>query len=196
MRALRWIFAVENSWDAARLRRASARPPGHFRIESYGAHGSCDGVVVRGRVVDDPPLSAAVDGEGVWTAVRRSVRGFLTDELPEVPLRVVVGGTEARTRTDSEGYFLVRLAPGPLDGSAVTGSVELAGDYRGVTEPHTTPIAVHVPPRMLLSASSPTSTTRSSRPVFQRVARWSSRRSPAPPSRGSPSPVQSSSTAT
>ena len=145
MRALRWIFAVERSWDAAQLRRASARPPGHFRIESYGAHGSSHGVVVRGRVVDDPPLSAAVDGEGAWTAVRRSVRGFLTDELSDVPLRVVVGGTEVHTRTDSEGYFLVRLDPGPLDRSRTTGSVELAGDYRGVTELHITPIAVCVP---------------------------------------------------
>ena len=102
-------------------------------------------MVVRGRVVDDPPLSAAVDGEDVWTAVRRTLRGFLTDELSGVPLRVAVAGAEVHTVSDSEGYFLVQLDPGPLGGPVTTGTVELAGEYRGVTEPNTTPFAVHVP---------------------------------------------------
>ena len=145
MRALRWIVAAEDAWDARRRPRRAARRPAHFRIEAYGGHGSSEGVVVRGRVVDDLPLSAAMVGEGRRTALGRTLRGFLTAELPGVPLRVVVAGAEVHTNTDAEGYFLVRLDAGPLVDISTTGTVELAGEYRGVTETHATPITVHVP---------------------------------------------------
>ncbi|QNN52675.1 phosphatase domain-containing protein [Nocardioides mesophilus] len=121
-------------------------PPDHFRIEAYGGHGSTDGVVVRGRVLDDPPLSEAVEGEGVGAAIRRTVRGFVTDELPGVPLRVTVADTTAETASDAEGYFLTRLRPDPdqLTSPWTCGTVELAGEYRGVTDPHRTPFEVRV----------------------------------------------------
>ena len=145
MTRLRWINAVESAWDARRLRRAEARTPENFRIETYGGHGTGAGVVVRGRVVDDPPLSSAVEGEGVVTAVRRTLRGFLTDELPGVPLRILLGDADVPAVTDPEGYFLVRLHPGPLLGPTATGTVALDGAYRGLAQPHSTPLAVHVP---------------------------------------------------
>jgi phosphatidate phosphatase APP1 len=85
-----------------------------------------------------------VEGESVRTALRRTLRGFITNELPGVPLRVVVGGAEVRTVTDLEGYFLVHLDPGSFDGPCPTGIVELAGDYRGLTDRHATPFEVHV----------------------------------------------------
>ena len=107
MGALRWIVAAEHAWDRARARRRAERQPEHFRIESYGGHGSSAGIVVRGRVVDDPPLSSAVEGEGVRAAVRRQVRGFLTDELPGVPLRIEVAGTEVDDR-ERRGRLLPR----------------------------------------------------------------------------------------
>jgi phosphatidate phosphatase APP1 len=145
--ARRWVLRLERVWDAARLRRTGSGPPGHFRIEPYVGHGSAEGVVVRGRVVDDPPLSEAVEGEGVGAAVRRTVRGFLTDELPGVPLRIAVGNATAETVTDAEGYFLTRVQPDPdrLEAPWTGGTVELAGEYRGLTDPHTTPIEVRVP---------------------------------------------------
>lgn len=146
MGASRWVVRLEQAWDAMRLRRASARTPRHLRIESYGGHGGVEGVVVRGRVLDDPPLSEAVEGEGMAAAVRRTVRGFLTDELPGVPLRVSVAGVTVEAVTDADGYFHTRLAPDPerLTSPWTTGSVELAGGYRGLTDPHTTPLAVRV----------------------------------------------------
>ncbi len=67
---------------------------------------------MRGRVLDDPPPSDAVEGEGVGAATRRTVREFLTDDLPGVPLRVTVAGTTAETVTDADGYFRVRLRAG------------------------------------------------------------------------------------
>jgi phosphatidate phosphatase APP1 len=104
-------------------------------------------VVVRGRVLDDPPPSEAVEGEGVVAAVRRTLRHFMTDELPGVPLRITVGGTVVETVTDPEGYFLVRLTPerGSLTSPWTTGTVELAGAYRGLTESRTTTLDVRVP---------------------------------------------------
>jgi phosphatidate phosphatase APP1 len=146
MGASRWIVRLERAWDAARRRRASTRTPAHLRIEAYGGHGGAEGVVVRGRVLDDPPLSEAVEGEGVVAAVRRTLRGFLTDELPGVPLRVSVAGATVRAVSDEDGYFHARLRPDPgrLSSPWTAGSVELGGDYRGCTGPHTAPLAVRV----------------------------------------------------
>ena len=102
---------------------------------------------MRGRVLDDPPPSDAVEGEGVGAATRRTVREFLTDDLPGVPLRVTVAGTTAETVTDDDGYFRVRLLPEPdqLTAPWTNGTVELAREYRGLREPRTTPLEVMVP---------------------------------------------------
>lgn len=147
MSAYRWVVALEKAWDAARLRRAGGRPPAHFRIEPYVGHGGTEGVVVRGRVLDDPPPSEAVDGEGVGAAVRRTLRDFVTNELPGVPLRVSVAGASVEAVTDAEGYFVVRLHADPdeLASPWTTGTVELGGDYRGLTGSHTAPLDVRVP---------------------------------------------------
>ena len=147
MSVRRWVIELERTWDAVRLRRRESRPPADFRIEPYVGHGSAEGVVVRGRVLDDPPPSEAVEGEGVGAAVRRTLRQFVTDELPGVPLRITVAGATVETATDDEGYFLARLRPEPgtLTSPWTTGTVELAGDYRGLTDPHTTGVEVRVP---------------------------------------------------
>jgi phosphatidate phosphatase APP1 len=147
MNARRWVVGLERAWDAVRLRRAGSRPPESFRIEPYVGHGSAAGVVVRGRVLDDPPPSEAVEGEGVGAAVRRTLRSFVTDELPRVPLRVTVAGTSVDAVTDSEGYFLARLRPDPdaLTSPWAAGTVELADAYRGLAEPRCAPLEVRVP---------------------------------------------------
>src|SRR5919107_3222065 len=113
MNASRWARRMEQAWDGARLRRAGTRTPVDLRIEPYIGHGSEQGVVVRGRVLDDPTPTEAMHGEGVGASVRRTVRRFLTDDLPGVPLRVTVAGTTVKTVTDADGYFRVRLQPKP-----------------------------------------------------------------------------------
>ncbi len=130
----RWVVAVESAWDRRRLRRAASRTPAHFRIEPYIGHGGPAGVVVRGRVLDNPLTGEAVEDESVRAAVRRTVRHFLTDELPGVPLRVTVGDASVDAVTDEEGYFLVRVpaSPSSLSSPWTSGVVALAGDYRGV----------------------------------------------------------------
>ncbi|MGH3507216.1 MAG: phosphatase domain-containing protein, partial [Nocardioidaceae bacterium] len=147
MGARRWVVSLERAWDATRLRRAGTRLPADFRIEPYLGHAGPEGVVVRGRVLDDPPPSDAVEGEGVGAAVRRTLRHFVTDELPGVPLRIAVAGETVETATDAEGYFLARLHPDPagLVSPWTSGTVELGGWYRGLTDPQTTPLEVRVP---------------------------------------------------
>ena len=193
-----WVLAAERKLDAVRLRRAGTRPPAHFRIEPYIGHGGPAGVVVRGRVLDNQLGSEAEAGEGVRAAARRTLRHFVTNELPGVPLRITVAGTSVDAESDEEGYFLVRLATPAeaLTSPWTTGTIELRGDYRGVTSAHARTSRCWCRPLALASASSPTSTTRSSRPACSGRCGWSSRPSPARPSRGRRSPGRPSSTAT
>jgi phosphatidate phosphatase APP1 len=143
----RWLVRLERTYDGWRRRRAGDRPPEDFRIECYLGHGGAAGVVVRGRVVDDPEPSEAVEGEGVRAAVGRVLRHFHTDDLPGVPLRVTVGDAAVDTETDADGYFRVRLHPDPasLTSPWTTGTVELARCHRGLEGPFTTPVVVLVP---------------------------------------------------
>jgi phosphatidate phosphatase APP1 len=142
----RLVVALERAWDGARLRRRRSGTPEHFRIEPYIGHGGPAGAVVRGRVLDNPMASEAVDGEGVRDAMRRTLRHFLTDELPGVPLEITLGGASFETVTDADGYFLARVpsAPGTLESPWTRGTVALRGDYRGTTG-HTAPVDVRVP---------------------------------------------------
>ena len=141
------VVALERAWDEARVRRERSRTPEHFRIEPYLGHGGPAGAVVRGRVLDNPIASEAVDGEGVGAAARRTLRHFLTRELRSVPLTVSVGSASVDTETDADGYFLVRVptTPGDLAAPWTMGSIELRDDYRGVTRPRTEPVEIRVP---------------------------------------------------
>ena len=143
----RMVVAAERAWDGARLRRARSRSPVNFRIEPYIGHGGPAGAVVRGRVLDNPLGTEAMDGEGAGAALRRTLRNFLTNELPGVPLRITLAGVSAETVTDAEGYFLVRVptAPQTLVSPWTEGSVELHGDYRGITGLRAAPVDVRVP---------------------------------------------------
>jgi phosphatidate phosphatase APP1 len=90
----------------------------------------------------------AVEGEGAVAALRRTVRTFLTDDLPGVPLRITVNGSSVAVVTDADGYFRTRLHPDPsrLDRPWSAGTVELAGPYRGLVGRHPTSFEVLVPP--------------------------------------------------
>ncbi len=141
-----WLLVeAERRWDAARLRRTAGRTPESFRIDAYLGHGGPEGVVVRGRVLDNPPMTPAMEGEGAGAALRRSLSQFVTDELPGVPLKVTVGDACAEVETDGEGYFHAELRPSALADPWQDGEVELAGEYRGLTEPHRTPVRIRVP---------------------------------------------------
>ncbi len=142
------LTAVERRWDALRHARRAGRVPQDFRIVTYLAHGSAalGRVVVRGRVLDNPEPPETIEGESTWAAVRRSVAGFLTRELPGVPLRVEVGGAAAETSTDVDGYFRVELDGAELSAPWTKGRVVLAAPYRGIRVA-ATPVRVRVSER-------------------------------------------------
>ena len=137
------VLAAERAWDS----RGGDSTPEHFRIEPYIGHGGPAGTVVRGRVLDNPVASEAMPEEGVRAATRRTLRHFVTDELPGVPLRVTVAGVSVDAESDAEGYFLVRVPPpaGSLTAPWTTGTVELRGDYRGVSDAEPALVEVRVP---------------------------------------------------
>ncbi|CAM3658272.1 App1 family protein [Nocardioides zeicaulis] len=141
----RLVVAAEGAWEGRPGRRG--RPPAHFRIETYLAHGGPQGTVVRGRVLDNPLEREAEEDEGARAAARRTLGTFLTNELPDVPLRVTVAGTTVETRTDRDGYFVVRVPtdPAALVSPWTDGTIELAEAYRGIEPPRSAPVRVRVP---------------------------------------------------
>lgn len=138
-RARTVLSAVERRWDAVRRSRWGDKVAADFRIVTYVGHGSAGPsgrgrAVVRGRVLDDAEPAETMAGETPWAAVRRSVAGFLTTELPDVHLRIEVGGVSVETRTDDDGYFRVELDDVELSAPWTDGRAVLATPYRGVDE--------------------------------------------------------------
>ena len=144
-RKQRILVDAEHALEGLLRHKKRRKPPQHFRIDAYGGHGGREGVVVRGRVMDNPPPSEAVEGEGLGAAVRRSLGQFATDELPGVPLRVGVGDAVAETETDREGYFRIELRPSTVGEPWEPGWVELRAAYRGLEPGFRTPTRVRVP---------------------------------------------------
>ena len=141
----RLVVAAERAWEDRPGRRT--RTPAHFRIVTYLAHAGPAGTVVRGRVLDNPLESEVEEDEGARAAARRTLGTFLTNELPDVPLRVTVAGASVEVRTDREGYFRVQV---PTDLSSLQspwteGTVELTEAYRGIDPPRSAPLRVRVP---------------------------------------------------
>ncbi len=143
----RLVVTAERIWDAAWLARSDERPPRSFRIVPHLGHSGPGATVVRARVLDNAEPAAAVSGEGVGAALRRTLARFLTRELPGVPLRVRIGERTVEAASDREGYVDVRLDGGlpPSAGPWADAVVELAAPYRGVTGPYRATVPVRVP---------------------------------------------------
>jgi phosphatidate phosphatase APP1 len=141
------LVVVAESWWDARLSRQGERTPRNFRIVPHLGHAGALRTVVRARVLDNIEPAAAVRGEGLRPALRRTLARFLTRELPGVPLRIRIGDTTVELETDAEGYLDVRLDGGlpPSAGPWADAVVELAAPYRGVAAPHRTTVPVRVP---------------------------------------------------
>src|SRR4051812_22798506 len=142
----RLVVAAERWWDRRSMSRDD-RVPSNFRIVAHLGHAGAAGTVVRGRVLDNVEPAAAVRGESIGAALRRTVARFLTRELPDVPLRIRIGDRTVDLETDAEGYLDVRLdsALPPSAGPWAEAVVELSGPYRGVQGAHRTVVPVRVP---------------------------------------------------
>lgn len=138
-RARSILGAVERRWDRARRARWGDKVATDFRIVAYVGHGrvgtsGTGTAIVRGRVLDDAEPAETIAGESPWAAVRRSVAGFLTTELPGVHVRIEVGGVAVGATTDDDGYFRAELADAELVAPWTEGTISLTAPYRGVDE--------------------------------------------------------------
>ncbi len=114
----RWSLRVETAWDGLRARTRGA--PSELTVVPYLGHGTPAHVIARGRVLSGGPVTEAVAQEPLWRRMRRMASRFGTREVPDVRLRLHLGGASAEASTDEEGYYRVELHD--LD---VAGSVAL-----------------------------------------------------------------------
>ena len=149
MGARDWVVGIERAWDRVRLRgpvtarpttsgsRRTAATAAPRRASSSAAGCSTTRCPRRpSRARGSGPRRGGCCGASSPTSCRACRCG---SAWPDATVEAV---------TDAEGYFLVRLRPdaGALTAPLTTGTVELAGSYRGLTEPHTTTFEVFVPP--------------------------------------------------
>ena len=128
------------AWDA----RAAAPPVRAARRRTSGSRPTSATAArrassSRGRVLDNPAPSEAVEGEGVGAALRRSLRPVRDRRAARRPAPGHASATPSvETATDRR-----RLLPGPSSrprrptGRGRTATVELAAEYRGLTDRHT-----------------------------------------------------------
>ncbi len=103
---------TEGQFDAMKNRlidRMGWRNP--LQIVAYRGYGTAQAVTVRGRVLEDPGLSAAADNDSVWTNLANMARRFASDEVPNAQVRVSGLGHSVVAITDEEGYFSATLSP-------------------------------------------------------------------------------------
>ncbi len=107
---------AEGVFDALRhgVRNLFAGRDRPLEIVPYRTYGTQDQLEVRGRVLvhRTPPPATASDS---WLRnVSRTVRRFLTYEMPNIDVKAQRGAESATGRTDEEGYFRILL---PIQGA-------------------------------------------------------------------------------
>lgn len=112
----RLVRSMERAFEALRTRIrdqfvSHERP---LEIVSYRTYGTQDLLEVRGRVLANRSAPPAQATDRWIRNVRRTVRRFLTYEVPGVQVQVMRGAERATTVTDDEGYFRVGL---PIQGA-------------------------------------------------------------------------------
>ncbi len=85
-----------------------------LQVVPYRTYGTTERLEVRGRVLALRVTPAADVSDSWLRNVRRTVRSFLTYEVPDVPVQVTRGGEQAIGRSDEEGYFTIDL---PIQGA-------------------------------------------------------------------------------
>ena len=112
-------YSAETQLDAIKARFFSRMESDRrVYVQPYRWYGTPDRLAVRGRVLRDNGLSAALDEDSLWDNLLNSYRRFSSDEVPFAQLRVRFGEQVVDVETDEEGYFSAEihttqpLAPG------------------------------------------------------------------------------------
>lgn len=116
---------AERALDAARRRFVPRSRELH--IHPYIGHGTSEEIVLRGRVLQDPPLDVSVPDGGLWRRALDTFDRFESDEVPGVEVTVEVDGERLTVTTDEEGYYEARLPAAGGDGPWRRGTASTAG---------------------------------------------------------------------
>jgi phosphatidate phosphatase APP1 len=101
------------------LRRRFGRL-GPLQIVTYRSYGTRERLVVRGRVLEASVLERSLPDDSRLRSVRRMLRRFNSDEVPDVSVRASLGESTSLGVTDDEGYFDLPLAPSTATGETQT----------------------------------------------------------------------------
>jgi phosphatidate phosphatase APP1 len=109
---------VEQVFDRVRWgwRRRFGRL-GPVEIVAYRGFGTAGSVLLTGRVVEAKALGRSTPTDRRWRNVVRTIRRFLSSEVPNAEVRARFGEREATAATDEEGYFYLRLEPAGVPAS-------------------------------------------------------------------------------
>jgi phosphatidate phosphatase APP1 len=81
------------------------------KVVLYDGYGGGERFTIEGRVIEAEKLSQAKDSDSWWRNMWRNFRLMKNSEREDMALTVKIGGFEARTTTDDEGYFRVTATP-------------------------------------------------------------------------------------
>jgi phosphatidate phosphatase APP1 len=121
------VASTDQRVDRVRRRVRARRPvPEGIRIVTFAGYGTCEALGLSGRVLTDPAVGRAGDGDTWRTNLRNMIRRLESDEVPEAVVRASLGGVTREIRADDEGYFHFEIAPTePIDPSRVWHEVDL-----------------------------------------------------------------------
>jgi phosphatidate phosphatase APP1 len=104
------VIDTDEYLDVARRRyhqRFGGPRPRH--IAAFRAFADAQGVELTGRVLASKPLGGPKDDDGWWDNLLNTYRRFESDEVAGVELVARFRAAEARTTSDAEGYYRVRV---------------------------------------------------------------------------------------
>lgn len=121
----RVVYGLDRVFDGLRRKvrdRLGVRAV--LEIVPYRTFGTADALLVRGRVLVRTGRREPAVSDSWLHNVWRTVRRFLTYEMPDVEVRTRIGGHTVAARTDGEGYFRVKL-PGVAGEGWLRPSIEV-----------------------------------------------------------------------
>ena len=133
----RAVARAERRFDSAKYRLADRR---HKRrevvIQPFRGYGRRDRLWLKGRVLREPHIPAAVAGDPLWRNLLAAWRRFESDEVPGARVRVTAAGASVEVEADEEGFFSAWLEPRErLSEGARSVQVELELVARGAAAP-------------------------------------------------------------
>ena len=112
---------MPNKYAIARVPRPDSTPSLKLRLEdrlgildpiavhTYASFGTCDGIRLRGRVVEHSELKGSAEEVSTWRNIVDMIQRLQSDEIPGALLRVNHGHRSWETTSDHEGFFVFDL---------------------------------------------------------------------------------------